>query len=137
MHTLKRRRFGRGCRKGKSLERDCCCTVATSKYTALEGGVVQMMVQQQSEKKNDTLVFPWLCVARRGGTQSLEKEPARATLDAQGTRHGARRGPNMRCSVPAGPPHAPLPRAPEKTDGRWTRACNCTKRVILTRTKVG
>ena len=68
MHTLKRRRFGRGCRKGKSLERDCCCTVATSKYTALEGGVVQMMVQQQSEKKMTLWCFhgsAWLGGAER------------------------------------------------------------------------
>lgn len=40
-----------------------------------------------------TLRFPWPCLARRGGTRSLENEQARATLDGQNTCYGVRSGP--------------------------------------------
>ena len=43
-----------------------------------------------AERKFAEIVgVPWSCAARRGGMQSLEKEPTRATLDVQSTRHGA------------------------------------------------
>ena len=77
--------------KGKTLMCDCCC-IAAAQSRELESwrdGVIQ---QRHRVNIAEITIFPWSW-ARRHGEQSRKKEPARATLNAQRTRQGARSRP--------------------------------------------
>ena len=87
------------------------------------------MIAAAERRKTGIMGFPWSWVARRRGTQSREKEPARVALDAQSTRHGGRTGPKLKRSVYAGPLRAPQPRARENTGDRKRKARQCAKKV--------
>lgn len=86
---------------------DRCCTVAQSReLESFRDGVMQMIQQQQSEKSKNVR-FPWSCEARRGGMQRVEKESARATLNAQSAQHEARSGPKRMLQCTGGAPACP------------------------------
>ena len=67
--------------------------------------------------------FPLRCAARRGETQSLEKGPAHATLDAHSTFNTTQLDRDSEAGhiIPAPPLRAPQPEAREKTLGRRRR----------------
>lgn len=90
----------------------------------------QCYSQQQIGEQNGG--YGWICAARRDGTQSLEKEPARATLDAQSTHYELSRHSDVhRTGNQAYPrPPPPLPHPP-MADFSHTRSCfDSTPRVI-------
>ena len=67
-----------------------------------------------------------------GGKQSRDYPPARATLNAQSMRHGARPGPKLVPWRTRGPLRAPPPRAREKTRGQ--NGAMCKKKTLSTYT---
>ena len=62
----------------------------------------------------------WLWI---GGKRSRQKQPDRATLGAQSTRHGARPGSNVCRTVQAGVLRAPQPERQKNIRARRRRAC--------------
>ena len=92
---------------------------------------MDVAAQQRATKKKKTenAVFyhpGWLW---RRGTRSRDYLPARATLNAQSTRHGARPGPELAPSVHAAPVRAPQPRG--KASGRTRNGLQCAKKWHL------
>ena len=103
-----------------SSERDCCCTRGKPRCEVPRGPYSRSDVATSRRepscytKKNRTceiVLFFFFCVDIHrpgrlglGGTRSRQKEPARATLDAQSTRHGVRPGPKSAPQCTGGAP---------------------------------
>ena len=97
----------------KILMCDCCCTV-TCQSGELERRDTDRIGQQREKADIFFVGFPRSCEAQRDGTRSLEKQPARATLDAQSTRHRTWPGLIFCVVVYPRPPCVPRSREREK-----------------------
>ena len=104
----------RSCHKGKSL-------ILLSRGCLVFEGCCGASETAEERNKGEKWRFYFLTVwgfygpawLWLGGKRSRENEPARATLNAQSTRHGARPGPKVAPSARASPLRASQPRARE------------------------
>ena len=94
-HTVTHnQKHGYACHTGKSLKRDCCCTVAASKCAFEDWcGTGSRYWYTATERKQKNYV--WGVPMGLVGSGSAESDPvvARQILRAHSTRHGARPGP--------------------------------------------
>ena len=111
-----------------SSKRDCCCTregpsceVARRPRSSCGGASRPSEVQAVILSRTcENLLVVFLCGFHSpawlwlGGKRSREKEPARATSNAQSTRHGARPGPKKMRLVYTRPPCVSCSREHEK-----------------------
>ena len=77
------------------------------------------------------VAFPWSWAAQSRGQQSRENEPARATLNAHSTRHGARPGLKHSPWCTCGPRAFLASESTRNDHGQSRKACQCVITVKI------